>query len=174
MSCNANSCTTCIDQSDNTNFESCEWSNSGGYCFNWYDDPSTNGVQTKAGCPTVYIPIIICVIIMAIICIALGVWQRRRRRRSMYPPIIGNNYNQYNSNHNNKPVCYVVNPQDQYTQVSQQEFLHVPPPQQVMNNRPPLVSYQISNPAPVQPNIVFQNVPNSVVSDQIEGGYTHQ
>ena len=98
--CDASSCTKCIDQTDNNNFESCQWHTSGDYCDNWYDDPNASGTtQNKFGCPSVYIPVIIAIVVFVlIICLVSCYYFKKYRptRLNNNYPAMNNNYNQYN------------------------------------------------------------------------------
>ena len=195
--CNADSCTKCIDQTDSSNFYSCEWNNQGKYCFNWYDDSSSNGVQTKLGCPSVYSWVIVAVVIGIIILFSLLIWQRRRQQRTNnmimnngngsvgYPALLNNN---------NQPNVIVANPSYKYNQnisqsqvqpvqyIQPQQIIQPQPVQQIKYIQPqqqpqgyvaeaPFYQNNINNNAPPAYNQVYGEQPND---EQNEGGYTNQ
>ena len=179
--CTADSCTKCIDQTNEGNFQSCYWDESGGYCYNWFDDPNSSGTSTKFGCPSVYIPVIIAVIVAVFICIALCVWQRKKLLGRRNDALIYNNggvidnnvrpvYNQPNVIVAN-PNPNIINPQNnQYNQVYAQP-VPVIPQQQYQSVQP----VQAMPPQYVQPSMQPVQAPPAYAPHyQQEGGYTNQ
>eukprot|EP01084_Bolivina_argentea_P201479 344386_1 len=123
--CDATTCTQCVSQADH-----CEWSNSGKYCYNWFDNP-TNGANFKIECTSVFVPVIICIVVVIFICIAATVRYRRRANRRymdsslLNTPMIDNpttianhNYNQQQMYQPAIPNNYVQPVQPQYPRMN--------------------------------------------------------
>ena len=169
--CTADSCTKCIDETNNDKFQSCYWDNAGSYCYNWFDDSSPNGTSTKIGCPEVYVPIIVGVIVAAFICIGLCVWQRKRSRDRLNNRLIYNNQRPVYQ----QPNIIVANPnpmnQNQYNQISQpvvaQSVVPVAPQQQYQYIQPAQYAQLVEAPPAYAPGYQASD-------PQQEGGYTNQ
>lgn len=175
--CTANSCTTCIDQSDDANFQTCYWDNDDGYCYNWFDDHNTHdgAVSSKISCQSVYVPVILAVVAFFILFIGCLRRRQRRRRRvvngNLYPAMLQNNPPPCAA----QPNVIVANP----APIQDAQYTHAAPPQQYVQYAEPTYPVQQQYVAPVMneaapPPAYQSNVVIVADESQQEGAYTHQ